>query len=71
VIKARAGELRILGLTDENLQRLREGQPILFDNDWEGETGKTAIIYGKDEQALTDTLGTMAKFPTVKDEEKH
>ncbi len=65
MIKAKAGPLRILGLTEENLRRLRAGEPIAFDNSWEGAEGRTVIMYGRDEQAITDQLAEVADFPIV------
>ena len=71
MIKAKLGNIRILGLSEENLKRLREDDPIMFDNAWEDEPGSTIIMYGETEQEITDKLGKVAKIPTPPDKDKH
>lgn len=52
VLKATAGDLLIFGLSDGNLQRLREGKPILIDLTQMGSTGRVLIFHGKTEADL-------------------
>lgn len=57
MIKAVAGNLIILGLSQENITRLKQGKPILFDATELGLAGKhIAIHYGETEQALMNEL---------------
>jgi hypothetical protein len=60
MIKARAGRTLVLGLSEKNLQLLREGRPIQFSgsefehpqlNQW-----NFIIMYGEDEDAIMDDL---------------
>lgn len=57
MIKAKLsnGDL-ILGLSEMNLQRLREGKPIVFDARPMGYDGNIGIIYGKTEQTMLDDI---------------
>jgi hypothetical protein len=49
MMKARAGDTVIFGLSDINLERLREGKPIMF-NDWPGLPGvRVVILHGPTE----------------------
>ena len=62
MIKARAGNLIILGLSDENLRRLQNNEPIKFNA---GELGlpphlEIVIVYGKTEKDIAHEL--MSKF---------
>ena len=57
MIKARATladgrPLYALGLSDGNLQRLREGKPIFFDMADMGSTGKMLIFWGATEAEM-------------------
>jgi hypothetical protein len=52
MIKLRAGKLVMFGLSEMNLQKLREGKPIGIDMSELGPTNETAkvlIFYGKTE----------------------
>jgi hypothetical protein len=44
--------LVILGIVEGNVQKLKEGFPILVDMDELGFEGKVAIVYGETEDAL-------------------
>lgn len=61
MIKARGTidgkETVILGLTEENLDRLRDDEPILFDGNPYGIPMQVMIMWGKDEVSLARTLG--------------
>lgn len=55
----------ILGLTAENLKRLKANQPIAFCLSEIGlEPRKVMICYGKDEQAIARSLGVDPKMAT-------
>ena len=63
MIKARSNKLIILGLSDENLIRLKKGEPIKFKfSDLEIPKGVELseldfyIFNGKDEQAMAEML---------------
>lgn len=57
MMKVRAGELVILGLSDRNLELLREGKPILFDGSEVRLPGvKIAIMHGKTERDMEQGL---------------
>lgn len=69
MIKATVGNLIILGLSKENIARLKQGKPILFDATNLGLPGKhIAIHYGETEQALMDEL--IHVISTPRDDEK-
>lgn len=61
MLKARATAGRdrplfILGLSAGNLERLRAGEPILFQGADLGLPGEFLIFFGEDEQAMIRTL---------------
>ncbi len=57
MIKARLSDgTLILGLSAENLKRLQQGKPILFDGHQLGYPGKIAIVYGETEDAIAKDL---------------
>ncbi len=63
MLKARADKMIILGLSDENLKRLKDDQPIKFDmselqipKGTELSELKFFIFNGKDEQEMSDML---------------
>lgn len=56
MLRARNGERLIFGLTEENIQRLRKGQPILIDLVPLGRPGEIVIFYGRDYPHLTQQL---------------
>lgn len=60
MIKARAGNVVIFGLSRLNLERLQEGKPIMFDGAEVGLDGnKIVIMYGETEQAIADELNAV------------
>ena len=71
--KAKAGDGRtlvLLGLTDENLKRLKQGQPIDIDTSVlqvaPGETvGHICIFYGKDEASIGRELESLIGPQTI------
>jgi hypothetical protein len=46
----------IFGLSDMNIEKLREGLPIVFDGKPFGFPGRVIIVYGKTEQAIADYI---------------
>jgi len=46
----------ILGLSEKNLEFLKEGKPISFDLTPFGITGQALIMYGKTEEDITQEL---------------
>ncbi|OXS92672.1 hypothetical protein [Pandoraea apista] len=57
MIKARSGDLVILGLSRENTDRLQGGEPIYFDGDQIGLPGKRFLImFGETETAIAREL---------------
>jgi hypothetical protein len=46
----------ILGLSEENIKRLKEGQPIKFDGRPLGFPGTVGIVYGETEIAILHDL---------------
>lgn len=60
MIKAVKDNVIILGLTDENLRRMQNDQPIKFNTKELGLGDfEVFIIHGKDEDAITDLLVPM------------
>jgi hypothetical protein len=57
VLKLRTDNLLVLGLSDENLTRLRAGEPILFPGEDVGLPGlRIAIMWGETERAMEQDL---------------
>lgn len=56
MIKARAGEVVIFGLSERNLELLRKGMPIKINMTELGLTGTILIFYGKTEEAMYEEL---------------
>jgi hypothetical protein len=62
MIKLRSGKTLIFGLSDMNMQKLRDGKPIKFDMKDLGCTGmdpdelKIAIFNGRTEASMTDEM---------------
>lgn len=57
MIKARAGDLVIFGLSRLNIERLQMGAPIVFDAGVVGLEGtKVMIMYGEDEPEIMRQL---------------
>lgn len=57
MIKAVKGNMLILGLSDENLKRLQQDQPIKFNLKELGLDDIDVLIFnGKDEQAMQKTM---------------
>lgn len=46
----------VIGLSDGNLQRLRENKPIFFDMAEVGSSGKMCIFWGETEAAMMEEL---------------
>ena len=59
MIKARAGDHIFFGLSEVNLQRLREGRPIKVDLAEIGLTGTVLIFYGETEEKMRDDLAEL------------
>lgn len=59
MLKARAGDVVILGLSKANIERLQEGKPIFFDATELGlKDTKILITYGETEAAIMVDLMT-------------
>jgi len=58
MIKFTTDKLIGLGLTNENIKRLTEGDPILVRGSTIGKSDDILIFYGNDESDLLKTLGT-------------
>lgn len=56
MIKARTGDAILLGLSNENVTRLRSGLPMEIDLTEIGLKGTITVIYGETEQDMYDTL---------------
>lgn len=57
MIKARAGDMLIFGLSKLNIERLQEGKPIAFDGAEVGQPGvRFMIMYGETELAIIHEL---------------
>ncbi len=56
MIKAKIGDLYVLGLSHENISRLMEDKPILFDLSEIGLEGKMSIMYGVTENDIKKRL---------------
>lgn len=57
MIKARAGDTVIFGLSRLNLEKLQEGKPIAFDGSEVGMDGlRVLIMFGETEQAIAAEL---------------
>lgn len=56
-MKGRDGRpIMLLGITDHNIRRMREGDPVVFDGTALGYDGLIAIVTGTDEQAIAQEL---------------
>jgi len=53
----------ILGLSEKNLEHLREGKPILIDLTQFGMEGQAVITYGETEEIITQELSKVFKLP--------
>jgi hypothetical protein len=67
MIKARKDNTIILGLSDENIKRLKEGQPIKFNLKEHGFSDIEVFIFnGKDEESMylnfINNIGTKTKL---------
>lgn len=57
MLKAIAGNTVILGLSEENIVRLKKGQPIVFDGEQIGLAGKRIwIMHGATELSILNEL---------------
>jgi S-ribosylhomocysteine lyase LuxS involved in autoinducer biosynthesis len=57
VLKARAGDNFVLGLSAKNLDMLMNGHPIMVDlREMGADGGHVLIFYGKNEQDMADAL---------------
>lgn len=66
MIKARSGELVILGLSRENIKRLQKGQPIAFDGDQVGISGtRILIMFGETENDIMRELAEASSGGTA------
>jgi len=65
MIKARAGELVIFGLSALNLERLREGRPIKIEMSELGLPGTVLIFYGETEEKMREDMAELIGPDTV------
>lgn len=56
MVKAKIGDMVVLGLSRENIERLQEGNPILFDGAEVQLPGRIAIMFGETELAIRQML---------------
>lgn len=56
MLKARAGNTLIFGLTAVNIQRMMDGQPIAVSLESLGREGRVVILYGKTEAEMEAAL---------------
>ncbi len=56
MLKARAGDKFIFGLSAKNIELLMEGKPIAIDLTQLGSTGSVLIFYGRTEADMKDSL---------------
>ncbi|MGF6641796.1 hypothetical protein [Paraburkholderia sp. MM6662-R1] len=62
MIKARAGDTVILGLSRLNLKKLQEGKPIMFDGAEVGLSGQRfVIVFGETESAIIAELNAVGR----------
>lgn len=67
MIKAKKGNMMILGLSDENLKRLKQDQPIKFNMKDIGFDDIDVLIFnGKDEQAMKRMMSDVGLIPPTK-----
>lgn len=59
MIKAKAGNALIFGLSEDNIQRLKQGQPIIINGKELGLEGDILIFYGATEGDLIKTIQPM------------
>lgn len=69
MIKARLGDTGLLiGLSAGNVEKLRKGQPIVFDLSAVGlPAGKCVIIYGTTEETIAKELADGGFLPALSD----
>lgn len=67
MLKAKIGDMVILGLDHNNVERLQQGKPILFNLSEVGLEGKMTIMYGDTLKDVMNDLETMtgAKLPDL------
>jgi hypothetical protein len=56
MVKFKCGDVTVFGLSEENIKRLKDNQPIRIDMAEIGGTGTTYIYYGKTEKDLAQWL---------------
>lgn len=56
MIKAKIGDLVLLGLEEENIKRLKDDQPIVLDLAVFGLEGKLVLMYGETQAAVVEKL---------------
>jgi hypothetical protein len=57
MIKAKKGNLLILGLSDENMERLKKGEPIKFNLNELGAGDQDVLIFnGRTEQSMYEEM---------------
>lgn len=54
----------LMGLSDVNIEKLREGKPIVFDLEPLGLEGSVAIMHGKTEEDIAEELSKHFKLPS-------
>lgn len=70
MIRARAGDLLLFGLSDENLRRLREKQPIAFSLAEFGLSLRVMIFWGPTEDAMKAEIEQVAAIDELRDYRK-
>lgn len=59
MVKAKIGDLVVLGLSRTNIERLQRGMPILFEGSEVNLPGRIAIMFGETELAIGAELRQM------------
>jgi hypothetical protein len=65
MIKATAGDMVLFGLSEKNVQLLKEGKPIKIDMTELGLTGKVLIFYGKTEEDMMSEFKKHGLLPAA------
>jgi len=66
MLKAKSGDTLIFGLSERNIELLKEGRPILINLAEMGARGSMVIFYGKTEESMAKQI-----LSTMKVDEKH
>jgi hypothetical protein len=65
MMKVKAGDVYLFGLSDRNLELLKKGMPILIHMETLGGTGKVVIFYGETEEKMRQDIAEFIGPNTV------